>query len=254
MVWAVLPVVSPGRTLLLFSPPDCNARYLEAASNLVSQMCKHFSRAGVQLAQVLIDPNQTAGRAFFASQQFVEMAELIYLNGHAPRWAKSPQRAEELTWQAYSDANHPLFARAILESYEDSLDCPALSGLRDIEDVIEGHKGTGEFNPALWQVLCEDQQPIGVLLLSKIPRTDSLELVYLGLAPHARHRGLGHLLMLEAMHQINLSGQRRLTLAVDSRNEPALKLYYSHGLQRLTAKVAMIRDLRPSEKFEIRLG
>ena len=40
---------------------------------------------------------------------------------------------------------------------------------------------------------------------------------------------------------------KRLTLAVDSRNAPALKLYYRHGMQQIGAKTAMLRDLRSSE-------
>jgi ribosomal protein S18 acetylase RimI-like enzyme len=40
----------------------------------------------------------------------------------------------------------------------------------------------------------------------------------------------------------------RLSLAVDSRNEPALRLYYRHGMQRVCSKVALMRDLRPMRK------
>jgi len=35
-----------------------------------------------------------------------------------------------------------------------------------------------------------------------------------------------------------------LTLAVDSRNAPAMKLYFRHGLKRVGSRSAMIRDLR----------
>jgi hypothetical protein len=35
-----------------------------------------------------------------------------------------------------------------------------------------------------------------------------------------------------------------LTLAVDSRNAPALKLYFRHGMHRVASKVAMMRELR----------
>jgi ribosomal protein S18 acetylase RimI-like enzyme len=41
------------------------------------------------------------------------------------------------------------------------------------------------------------------------------------------------------------SDLRRLTLAVDSTNAPALRLYYAHGMQRLTARAAFLRDLKP---------
>jgi ribosomal protein S18 acetylase RimI-like enzyme len=40
--------------------------------------------------------------------------------------------------------------------------------------------------------------------------------------------------------------QRRsdLSLAVDSRNVPALRLYYRHGLRRIGSRTAMVKDLR----------
>jgi len=37
---------------------------------------------------------------------------------------------------------------------------------------------------------------------------------------------------------------QRLSLAVDARNVPALKLYYRQGMTRVTSKLAFMRDLR----------
>jgi ribosomal protein S18 acetylase RimI-like enzyme len=50
--------------------------------------------------------------------------------------------------------------------------------------------------------------------------------------------------MQQAMHLTVTDHRRSLTLAVDSKNEPALRLYFRHGMQRIAARVAMIRDLR----------
>src|SRR5207302_922390 len=119
-----------------------------------------------------------------------------------------------------------LFARAIADSYQSSLDCPDLNGVRDIKDVIAGHKASGEFDPAGWFVLLEAGEPRGALLLSHVPRTDAAELVYIGLVPSARGSGLGDLLMRQALWAVAAMRLARLTLAVDSRNDPALKLYY----------------------------
>jgi hypothetical protein len=153
---------------------------------------------------------------------------------------------QELHWETYSPQTHGLFAAAIQGSYRQSLDCPGLTGMRDITDVIDGHKTTGEFDPRLWRVLCRDGQPMGVLLLSRIVGTDALELVYLGLVPEARGHGWGDLMMQEAMSSVMRENRRRLSLAVDKINTPALKLYGRFGLSPLTSKLAMIRDLRNS--------
>jgi hypothetical protein len=137
-----------------------------------------------------------------------------------------------------------LFERAILQTYRQSLDCPGLNGLRDITDVIDGHRATGEFNPHFWHLLHRGEESLGVLLLSPMPQTDAVELVYLGLCPDARGQGLGDIMMKQANAMVLIAHRRRLTLAVDSINQPALKLYYRHGMHQIMKKIAMIRDLR----------
>jgi len=92
--------------------------------------------------------------------------------------------------------------------------------------------------------LTERSEPRGVLILSPTPYSDSLELVYLGLTPEARGRGLGAMLLELALWQVRRAGKRQISLAVDSRNVPALKLYYRHGLKRIASRTALIRDLR----------
>jgi ribosomal protein S18 acetylase RimI-like enzyme len=149
-----------------------------------------------------------------------------------------------MAWTAYSAETHALFGRIILDSYQNSLDCPALNGRRDIDDIIAGHQASGNFDPKLWFLLREGDTPLGVLLLSESLRSDSIELVYLGLTPAARGRKLGELMMRQAYATVSARNQPRLCLAVDSKNTPALKLYYRHGMHRIASKLALLRDLR----------
>jgi mycothiol synthase len=249
-LWAVLPVISPGKTALLFTPveilPPDDPAIARGADQLIREICRQMAQRQIHLAQVLIDSNLMAARKFFRERQFKEMAELVYLNGSAPRSLRPAPLPAELRWETYGPQTHELFAAAIQASYRNSLDCPGLTGMRDISDVIEGHKATGEFDPKLWRLLCKEAQPMGVLLLSRIVGTDALELVYLGLVPEARGRGWGDIMMQEAMAQVVRENRRRLSLAVDKINTPALKLYGRFGLAPLTSKLAMIRDLRIS--------
>jgi mycothiol synthase len=245
ILWAALPVINPGRSMLLFTPTSIfGPPIMAAAAQLLERLSDHFAHRDVHLAQVLVDPSEPAALKFFAEKGFARIAELIYLQGAPPRNAARAELPPELHWETYSPANHALLARAIVDTYRNSLDCPGLNGLRDIEDVITGHKATGDFDPQQWQILCQGDQPRGVLLLSRIPHSDAMELVYLGLSPEARGKGWGDLMMREAMYRVAADGRKKLTLAVDSINAPALKLYYRHGVGRLTSKVAMIRDLR----------
>lgn len=241
-LWAILPILNPGRTALLLAPPR-RPEGLEVAE-LFEEVCEDLSRRDVQLAQSLIDPSDVAGRALVESLGFKQMAELLYLQVAVARSITATEPPESFWWQTYSPATHELFERAILESYQQSLDCPLLNGLREIGDVVAGHQASGEFNPRFWFVLSERDMPRGVVLLNRVPRTDTAELVYFGLVPSARRRGLGDFMMRQALwaaREMNLS---RLTLAVDSNNAPALRLYYRHGMQRIGSKVALMKDLR----------
>ena len=71
-----------------------------------------------------------------------------------------------------------------------------------------------------------------------------MELVYFGLVPLARGKGLGELLMQHTLHTAVAANARQLTLAVDARNTRALSLYHRHGLRQVCSRIALMRDLR----------
>lgn len=248
LAWAVLPIVSPGRTMLLLGPSAAPAHpaLRRAAGELVDAVCIHFAGRNVQLAQVLIDAADTPSNRLYETRAFERVAELIYLQAVPRRKAPAPALPPDLQWVGYDTKSHAAFSTTIAETYWQSLDCPRLNGLRDMEDVLAGHKATGEFDPELWKLLCERDaagaRPLGALLLARAVPADTIELVYLGLTPTARGRGLGDFMMRQAMHAAAADASR-LSLAVDSGNQPALKLYYRHGMQRVGAKLAMMRQL-----------
>jgi ribosomal protein S18 acetylase RimI-like enzyme len=243
---AALPVISPGRTMLILYPGGLTGKAIEAATRaLLEPICAIGRRRGVHLAQTLIDPgDQTLLRAIEEGGAFSRMAELHYLQVSPRSHETLPELGAGMDWITYTNQAHGLFARTIIESYRDSLDCPSLNGLRDVEDVIAGHKASGLFDAGAWFVLREGQRPLGVLLLSETLRSDAMELTYLGLVPEARGRGMGEVMLRQALAVAAFRGHPRFCLAVDSRNVPALKLYYRHGMQRVGSKLAMLKDLR----------
>ena len=129
---------------------------------LVEYVCADRAAQGVQLAQLLLDPREPAVRDAYATCDFEQLAELVYLS----RVVKRPPAADEMRLPPGADlvrydpaATHDLFARTITASYEGSLDCPGLNGKRAVADVLEGHKAAGEFDLNLWFVLREFGQP-----------------------------------------------------------------------------------------------
>jgi len=246
IISAILPVISPGRTMLMLCPSGGQPKTDFATGQLIAPVCRHSAAQGIHLAQTLIDPRDSALEKTFRDHQFDQMAELHYLQVQVPTDSTPPPLPAGLTWLPYSADRHTLFGQTILETYQNSLDCPALNGRRDIEDIVAGHQASGIFDPNLWLLLQEGETTLGVLLLSQSLRSDSIELVYLGLTPSARGRKLGELIMRQAFSSVAAQQQPKLCLAVDSQNTPALKLYYRHGMHRIASKLALLRDLRNS--------
>jgi mycothiol synthase len=244
LVWAVLPMVSPGRTMLLFTAPvEFAGDHAGAIELAIDGVCKHFAARDVQLAQMLLDPADEITIGAFKHCGFRHMAELIYLHRSIRRAPAPPPLPPNFRIQTYSADTHAAFETAILSSYQNSLDCPPLNGLRKVQDIILGHKAAGDFDPQDWFLLSLGDEPVGAVLLSRTLAADGMELVYLGLAPRVRRHGLADYLMKVAEARVSQRKLSRLTLAVDSKNEPALRLYYRHGMQRLTSKVALMREL-----------
>ena len=84
------------------------------------------------------------------------------------------------------------------------------------------------------------------MLLNPSTHVGTAELVYLGLVPEARGRGLGDYLMRLALATVEDRGFNDVSLAVDSANGPALSLYFRHGMKRVGRRYALIRDLAPA--------
>jgi mycothiol synthase len=257
IIAAALPILSSGRTALLFTSRPVHSDS-EAGENvsvipmLIEAVCAATVGLDIQLIQSLVDPSQETLQEDYLSCGFRTMAELIYLQALIRQSKPAPILPVNCYWEFYSQQNHDLFAAAILASYENSLDCPALNGVRSITDIIEGHKACGIFNPNHWMLLREkfetangwETRTLAVLLLTSSGHNSELmELVYLGVPAFARGRKIGDICMAQAFHLTSETNHRILSLAVDAKNIPALRLYYRHGMARVATKLAMMRDL-----------
>ncbi len=121
--------------------------------------------------------------------------------------------------------------RAVLQAtYEGSLDMPELDGARGLDDILEGHRAAGLFLPERWQLgrIPGEPDAAAVLLMAEVPTRDSWEVIYLGLTPAARGRGLGRAVLRRAL-ELARAHTPRLELAVDLRNTPAVRLYRATG-------------------------
>ena len=246
---SVLGIPSPGRTAMVFASRPGSRGQVSAVAGLIAHACGEIETWSVDLAQALLEPAAVLERASFVEAGFRELARLNYLERALGRGSLPPEPVwpSGVATQPYHEALEPDLERALEASYIDTLDCPGLYGLRRTRDIIAGHRATGQFDASLWTLLRVEGQPGGAVLLNPFPALRTVELVYLGLAPEARGRGLGRQLLRHALRLLAGGSARTLTLAVDRRNAPALALYRAEGMRLALQRVALIRPF-PTEE------
>ncbi len=240
-VVSVLPAA--GRTAMVFvSTRRGEDHACGDAARLVREACSRQPRDGVRLFQALLRPQDVRTRSVLEAAGFAVLADLTYMQRRTPRVSATAAWPADLglLLQPYERSLRDDFAHAIEASYAQTLDCPALVGMREMEDVLDGHMGAGEFHPSLWLLLREAGRPVGVLLMSLVHEGRAAELVYLGLAPSARGRRIGRSLLEHGMTLARQHGAERMLLAVDQRNTPALRLYASLRFVAVTRRTAMV--------------
>ena len=131
---------------------------------------------------------------------------------------------------------------AIIErTYEGTLDCPQLNGVRDVHDVLAGYRACGKFDPARWLIARRGDCDVGCLLLTDHPDEDQWELVYAGLVPAERGHGAGLALAEHAQFLTRQAGRARMVLAVDAANAPAVTTYERVGFVTWDRRSAQLR-------------
>lgn len=247
MLGSVLLVPNHGCTAMLFVGQATGWSDTSAVVGLIRGVCDGPGRSGVSVIQSLIDPGQVIEGQVLERAGLTRLSKLIYMQKtvepgeHRVSRPTALGSCDQPTILTYSDATHRDFARAIEASYVDTLDCPGLVGMRETDQIIAGHQGTGRFDPGQWLAYFDEQgQPIAVLLLAEVAHGSGLELVYLGVAKAYRGQRIGSALMRYAVSEAARLHGERIYLAVDDRNDPAVRLYTGMGFRATTRKIAFV--------------
>jgi ribosomal protein S18 acetylase RimI-like enzyme len=271
-------VCGAGRTAMLFLSPDvpgsasAGSRGAETALRerimLITTACELAGQPlqeggkGIRLVQALLEPRETSAASALRGAGFLELGALHYLrlalrragrgtpDATVPEALRVPgielRRVDELTSAHSTSAVDAMLAAAMERSYEQTLDCPELCGLRDVHDVLASHKSVGTFDPSLWWVVLSDGRPEGCMMLSRCPEQETVELVYLGVSPAIRGRGIGGAMLRVGCDELarrRIAPTGGLTCAVDTRNVPALRLYESMGFASFATRLPLVKGL-----------
>ena len=241
----VLIAPSAGKTAMFFaSRPTENAPTPEMGRLLANALAA-LDPKEVCLAQTLLDPAAIEEHEVFKAGGFLELAHLNYLERPIPRFrtVKHPDLPEDVSIEPWDPRDRALMHDLLQRSYEDTLDCPRLSGLRSVEDILDGHLASGIFTPEWWHVLRVNDKPEGLLLFNRSTDSETIELVYLGVSRGIRGRSLGNILLRHGLAHLDGERGRAVVLAVDKANTPAVHLYRRAGFRIAVRRVAFIRQV-----------
>ncbi|MCA9309760.1 MAG: GNAT family N-acetyltransferase, partial [Phycisphaerales bacterium] len=240
-----LCIPGAGRTGMFFTSEPGSREAADELGSLIDHVCR--SLEGIILAQCLLAEHETRALQAFKRGGFTSIGQLSYLRRPMPRRAADvpgdtalPDGVTCDTWRSGDDGD---LMEALQRSYEGTLDCPELCGLRPIEDVLESHRATGEFDGRTWWILRERGRPVGAMLFNAMKTQGAMELVYMGTAPEIRGRGIGSRLLARGLKAIAGRAEASVTCAVDHRNEPARRLYARYGFVPTAERTACIRAL-----------
>lgn len=262
---ACLPVLGSGRTAMIFvsepmsqGDPGSEAIARAERSACVRAVCDFLSReqsSVVKVAQGLPESRESWAMIAMQDAGFLSVGRLSYLRrpigdrtggfDQVPAWPTDVEVVPLTTIESrqWDDA----LIKSLDRSYVDTMDCPELCGMRATEDILASHKATGEFDPSLWWVFLLRGEPHGCLLLTRCPEQRTLELVYLGLSPQLRGRGLSRAALWMGIQAAKPSCLGwNVACAVDLRNAPALKLYGRLGFRSFSERTAMVRVIDSS--------
>jgi ribosomal protein S18 acetylase RimI-like enzyme len=228
IVGAAMAQLQPGRIAMAWPPRCANEEPASTSWALLQELLERLRESGVQLVQAFPDAPSQADQQLFEAAGFEHLADLLYL---VSTDADFPDvlPALEAALEPYSEANHRRLLDVLDRTYEGTLDCPRLNGVRAAEDVLATYRRTIDFDPTRWFLVRLAGEDVGCLLLGDHPRDEQWELIYVGLVASARGRGLGRQLVRQAQWLTRQAGRGRLVLSVDAANAPALGLYASEG-------------------------
>lgn len=230
--WAV-PL--PGAVSLLWPPLPQTHRLDQPSSAPVLDLTPlwHALRQAAQsqgskLVQVLLPANDNGAGLILQSQGYAYMTLMRYLRRDLSRVPRA--QSSSLEWVEASGCLAE-FGATLVHTYEGSLDCPELEGLRSQEEVLSGYAGEHQAAVPHWWLLRMAGKPAGVIMANSDRQVPLWELSYLGLVPGSRGQGLGRMAMVQLLERIQTAGGLLLTTAVDSRNSPACGLYARLGME-----------------------
>jgi ribosomal protein S18 acetylase RimI-like enzyme len=239
-----LVLINHGATATVFLPEKFSDESLSSFQTVSTNLLKHFISQIDTLDLAIIqamtsDPDKDSIKPFF-SAGFTKLCDLQIMESDGRNIPPSVL-IPDTEWVSYSEKNETSFATMIIQTYEETKDCPAINGLRTADEILSGHRYCGIFQPTAWWILRYKHENAGIVLMNSTEEDPlRLELVYMGLMPWARGKGLGKSLLSHGFDLAKKLNKKIIRLAVDNANTPAIELYRKFGFYRVATQTVLV--------------
>ena len=217
----------------LFVPPVVDSRAPRETALRLWDVAEAWARTqGCRRLQAFVV--EGAGGAlgdFLGTAGFRRGPALHYLMAVADR-SSEPELPPGYLWHCYAPADEATWHKVLEATYAESLDCADVADGPSPQEALEQYRAAGEAGDRWWWLLRYGNRDAGCLLLADHPAYDQMELVYVGVVPEFRGKGLGQIAARRSRCVASRLGRRRVVLAVDARNAPALAMYDRAGFVR----------------------
>jgi ribosomal protein S18 acetylase RimI-like enzyme len=215
----------------------------ELARELLFAMDGILIEQGTLLAQALTLSRSASATNVFLAADYRRIGDLLYLAATLDQdhelLSAPPRVAIELVRHSPADVDR--WIPLIDQTYLQTLDCPAVDGLRPTRDVLAGYLDIGRPRNDWWFIVQYEGRDVGCLILADHHPAQHAELVYMGLIPDVRGRGWGVFLAQEARRIAAQSGAEQIVLSVDAANTPALRHYQSAGFRFWEQRTILVK-------------
>ncbi len=229
-----------GNVVVLWPPQLVPGEDAATAYALAEAVTMASDQTSAEMMQVFLPAPAAETIKVLQHVGFRHFADLRYLAAELPQFPPAAPPSE-LKFVAYDDTQRGRLMELVARTYEGTLDCRELDGVRDLENVINGYQASGVFRPENWLFVRQEGADVGVLLLADHPQARHWELMYMALVPEVRGRGWGRQATRYAQWLARGAGVERIVVAVDAANFPAVRMYRDCGFELWDQRAVYVR-------------
>ena len=226
----VLAVPHQQGTAFVFPPMIAGPTAAALTVPLLKNLTERLAPAGFSLGQCVRDVGDRRVGRWLIEAGFREQGRMIVLEHSL---AEIPTETAPLKWSRWQPSDRARFVRTMEQTLVGTLDCPELTGFRTGDELLESHATSGDTGPEMWRLYSAENsgrvEDIALLLTTLHTSEKTLEVLYMGVVPGKRGRGIGQTLMNDALRQAGDAGAVRVRLHVSEANLYAMKTYAAAG-------------------------